>query len=231
MDRGYAEGVVGAAPSPTGWTAGYPTDGDPLVPTAPTIPGAYWFHMITESLVRVIEAAGLDPDHANLDLLKDAIAAIAFPVASIADQVAGTAIDKAVTSGRQKYHVLHPKKMIRFEGRGSDGACTINANVGGAARAERKGEGYYRVLFSTSGSDDDMADGHYVAIVMPQKAGSVPAAVGAWGASISATTSYAPSVTICAQDATGFVFKCEGNGAGSAKDVDYYSVLILGALP
>lgn len=78
MKKGFANGVVGAAPAlPDSWETGYPTDGDPLAPTEPTIPGAYWFHMIAESLERVITQADLTPDPENLDLLKHAIMLIA----------------------------------------------------------------------------------------------------------------------------------------------------------
>lgn len=231
MKKGFANGVVGAAPAlPDSWETGYPTDGDPLAPTEPTIPGAYWFHMIAESLERVITQAGLVPDPENLDLLKQAITALAFSPATIADQVAGTATGKAVTPAVQKHHLLHPKKFIRFAGRSSDGSCTIVAQAGGSARVERKGQGYYRLLFSTTGNADDMGNGNFVALVVSQRTASTPSAVGAWGAAITATSSWVPTVAVMAQDATGLVMKSEGNGVGSAGDMDFYSVIVLGAL-
>lgn len=78
MKQGFAENVAVAAPSfPSGFTAGNPTDGDALGGTAPTTPGAWWFHMIGQSLERVITEAGLTPDFEDLDLLKNAIVSMA----------------------------------------------------------------------------------------------------------------------------------------------------------
>lgn len=232
MKKGFANGVVGAAPAlPDSWETGYPTDGDPLAPTEPTIPGAYWFHMIAESLERVITQAGLTPDPENLDLLKQAVSALAFSPASVADQIAATAANKAVTPAVQKHHSLHPKKFMRVAKRNTDGSCTFVAQTGGTARAERKGTGYYRVLFSTSGSADDMADANYVALVVAQHAASTPASVGAWGSTITATAGGIVVCNVTAQDSTGFVFKCESNGAAVAFDPDFFNVLILGLLP
>lgn len=60
--------AVPAAPS-----SGYPTDGDPLAPVPPTIPGAFWFHQHGEELRNLIVAAGLTPSNADLTQVATAI--------------------------------------------------------------------------------------------------------------------------------------------------------------
>lgn len=78
MKQGFAEGVAVTAPEfPSDFAVGHPTDGDALGGTAPTTPGAWWFHMVGQSLERVITEAGLTPDFEDLDLLKDAILSMA----------------------------------------------------------------------------------------------------------------------------------------------------------
>jgi len=77
MDRAYASGSSGSAPSvPASPSIGYPTAGNPGTGTPATKPGAWWYHMVTEELRKVIADAGLTPDHANLGQLSAAIAAL-----------------------------------------------------------------------------------------------------------------------------------------------------------
>lgn len=108
MDHSYLSDTVGSAPTPPATPAtGFPTDGDPVAGQEATSPGAYWYYMITESIRRVIVAAGGTPDHANLDQLKAAVSgawrtateALAgiLRVATQAETDAGTADDRAVT--------------------------------------------------------------------------------------------------------------------------------------
>lgn len=74
MDRVYASGATGSAPSaPASPSTGYPTAGNPGSGTPATKPGPYWFHMITEELRKVITDAGLTPDHTNVTQLKAAL--------------------------------------------------------------------------------------------------------------------------------------------------------------
>lgn len=229
VDRVYKSGTAATAPAPPATPAtGYPTEGDALAGTAATVPGAYWFHMITESLRNVVVAAGLEPNHADLDQLAQAIATVVNTPASDADMKAASNLMRAVTPGRQHLHPLMPKKVIRFAGRTTDGACVMSVNLGGVARVERKGTGYYRVLFSTTGSGDNMPSGAYVALGFAQRAASAPASVGGWGDSISATSPWIAVLSVTAQDASGLVLKVEGNGQGSAVDPDYIELVIFG---
>jgi len=74
MDRVYKDGAAIDPPlAPLSPSVGYPTDGDQGTNTIATQPGEYWFHMVTESLVKVIEGAGLTPDHEDLTQLTESI--------------------------------------------------------------------------------------------------------------------------------------------------------------
>lgn len=74
MDRFYKSGAAATPPSDPGVSSGdFPTVGNPQTATPATMPGAYWFYMITESLRNVVLAAGLTPNKLSLNLLRDAI--------------------------------------------------------------------------------------------------------------------------------------------------------------
>lgn len=74
VDRVYERNAAQGAPQPPqAPSAGYPTDGNPAQGVAATIPGAYWYHMITESLRQIVVAAGLEPDHLELGRLAAAV--------------------------------------------------------------------------------------------------------------------------------------------------------------
>ena len=77
MDRFIETGGSASPPSTPGApSVKYPTQGDPLTATPASKPGEWWFHMIQESMRRVLVAAGITPDYSNLDLLTTAIQAI-----------------------------------------------------------------------------------------------------------------------------------------------------------
>ena len=64
MKREYKSGAAANPPAaPSAPSAGYPTEGDVLGGTAATVPGAHWFHMVTEAIVSVIEKAGMVPSN------------------------------------------------------------------------------------------------------------------------------------------------------------------------
>lgn len=121
MDRVFESGAAGTPPdAPASPSSGYPSSGNPATATPATKPGPYWYHMITESMRRVIVAAGLTPDHANLDRFKDAIVALAssalttateavagvLRIATQAETNAGTADDRIVTPKKLKFGFL-----------------------------------------------------------------------------------------------------------------------------
>lgn len=77
VDRVYQRNATAAPPAvPDAPSEGYPTNGNPAGAIPATIPGAYWYHMITESLRNVIVAAGLDPDHEDLGQVVEALQAM-----------------------------------------------------------------------------------------------------------------------------------------------------------
>lgn len=49
----------------------YPQDGNRATKQMPTVIGAYWYYMINEELMAVIEGAGVTPDAANVHQLAD----------------------------------------------------------------------------------------------------------------------------------------------------------------
>lgn len=224
-----------ALPTPaTPGTPGYFTEGNPSLAVPATIVTADWANAIQEEIAYVIEQAGGTLDKADTTQLKDAIdtmiSTAAGSAASQAEMETGTATDKYSSPGRQKYHPLHIKKIVRFAGRNTDGTCTVDVNIGGTARAERVGTGYYRVLWSSSGSGDDMSGGAYNIVAFAHD-GSAPTTVGAWNAAISSTESNIALVGCTAMDSTGVVLKCEGSNSGAVRDPDYITVIVMGDLP
>ncbi len=77
MDRVFEANVSATPPSaPASPAAGYPRAGNPSTGTEATKLGPYWYHMITESLRKLIVDAGLTPDHTNLNLVSQAVQAM-----------------------------------------------------------------------------------------------------------------------------------------------------------
>lgn len=117
MDRHFEVAPSATPPSAPAASPGYPTNGNPQTATPATEPGEWWFHMITESLRRVIVGAGLTPSHANLDLLKDSLVGAwrtatetlvgVLRVATQTETNAGTADDRAVTPKKLRWGVSY----------------------------------------------------------------------------------------------------------------------------
>lgn len=103
VDRVYQRNAVENAPSaPESPSVGYPVDGDPAQSIPATAPGAYWFHMVTESLRKVIVDQGLTPNHLQLGRLSEAIRRAASEsrpgmvrFASLEEHKAGESTEKA----------------------------------------------------------------------------------------------------------------------------------------
>lgn len=69
MDRAYESNAAAGAPTPPDPPLlGYPTETNPA-----TIPGAWWFHMITEELRALLVTAGLTPNAATLNQVATAV--------------------------------------------------------------------------------------------------------------------------------------------------------------
>ena len=54
-------------------SSGYPTNGDPSKGIAPTLPGAAWFHWISQTLGCAIQGNGLTIDQTKTDQLLSAM--------------------------------------------------------------------------------------------------------------------------------------------------------------
>jgi hypothetical protein len=94
MDRAYASGAAGIPPAPPAVPSiGYPQTANPGLGVPATKPGAYWYHMVTEELSAVVEAAGLTPDPLALNQLSMAMQAAGYRASAAggtADAITGT---------------------------------------------------------------------------------------------------------------------------------------------
>lgn len=94
MDRAYASGAAGIPPAPPAVPSiGYPQTANPGLGVPATKPGAYWYHMVTEELSAVVEAAGLTPDPLALNQLSMAMQAAGYRASAAggtADALTGT---------------------------------------------------------------------------------------------------------------------------------------------
>lgn len=111
MDRIYKSGAVQDPPDPPATpSAGYPTGKDAQTGTPPTDAGAYWFHMVTESLTRIVEWAGFTPDHLDFDLVRKGIALANSRMLSLRRQV--TAYDYTKHKGFALMDVLPSGRIM-----------------------------------------------------------------------------------------------------------------------
>lgn len=165
------------------------------------------------------------------DSTKVATTAFVKSLAADASTVkAATDAEKYIPPANLKEYFGVIKKTMRFAGRSSDGSCSFVTNKGGTARAERKGSSFYRVLFSSSGSGDDMPNRDYSVLITIQTLnasggiGQDGSTVGAWGDAISGTLSNVVNATVMQQDATGFVLKVEQ--ASTPFDPAYINIIV-----
>lgn len=115
MDRIFESSVSATPPAqPSAGASGFPQNGN--ADTPPTTPGAYWFHMITESLRNVIVGAELSPSAGDLWLLLHAIQTIAASQkvlqASDAEVAAGADVQKYVAPD-QLAAAIDAKKSVQ----------------------------------------------------------------------------------------------------------------------
>lgn len=75
MDRYWNANVAASAPPvPASNPGGYPSDGDASTGVDGTVPGAWWYHLVTEELRNAIVALGGKPDYAKTDQLGTSLA-------------------------------------------------------------------------------------------------------------------------------------------------------------
>ncbi|MBB5408617.1 hypothetical protein HDG34_002554 [Paraburkholderia sp. HC6.4b] len=104
MDRYWEANSAAQAPAvPVDNAGGFPTDGSLPAAIAPTTPGAWWFHSITEELRHAIVALGASPDYTQVDQLAQALlAALAHLAVSIRyEDVIGTPVPLGFTPVEQ----------------------------------------------------------------------------------------------------------------------------------
>ena len=78
MESLYLNNAVQTAPEvPQDVPAGFPTDGSATGGVSATVPGAVWYHGVTQEIVNAIAAAGITPSRNDLTQLAQAIRAIA----------------------------------------------------------------------------------------------------------------------------------------------------------
>ncbi len=111
MRRRYKANAAPAAPPATDLASdGYPGEGDVSRGVPATIPGPYWYYVVTEQIVRTILASGVravdltdDPDQ-FVTALKN-LAKAQTPYADNAEALAGALTDKAINPATLK-HVI-----------------------------------------------------------------------------------------------------------------------------
>lgn len=115
---------------PVAPSSGYPTDGDPLAPIPPTLPGAFWFHQMGEEIRAVLTAAGITPSTADTAQLLLAIEKL------IEARSGNYALD---TGAANAYVIALSPAITAYTGNFSgsfkavnanNGACTLNAGGG-----------------------------------------------------------------------------------------------------
>lgn len=74
MDRVFKSGASAVPPlPPASPSVGYAIGGNPGTGTQATKPGPWWYHMMTEELLGIVEGAGLTPDQEELTQIASAI--------------------------------------------------------------------------------------------------------------------------------------------------------------
>jgi len=151
MDRYYETAVSATAPdSPVTPLLGFPSSGNPASGIPATRPGAYWFHMITESLRNIILAAGNNPDAVDLTLLSKSILDIAqrqIPSATETDEgIARLATSAEALSGIGNNTIVTPETMLPAAAHaGMPTGATVNFNVSASGNTyTAPADGYFR---------------------------------------------------------------------------------------
>lgn len=100
MDKIFEANTSGTPPSGPGTATGYPSDGDIDAGEPATVPGAYWFWMITAELLALIIGAGIAPNGSVLSQVYAAVVAIAGEAASAAQTAAESFATTAATAAQ-----------------------------------------------------------------------------------------------------------------------------------
>lgn len=129
MDRYWKENAVTNAPAvPDSNAGGFPADGVPSAGVEGTVPGAWWYHSITEEIRNAILKLGGTPDWTKTDQLGDAINLGIEQSASVANYTLGVtgAINRTVQD-RLRDAVDAKDFGIAFDGVTDDSAAWASA--------------------------------------------------------------------------------------------------------
>ena len=157
MRRAFLDDAVATAPSPTGASSeGHPTDGDVARGIRATAIGAFYFYMVQEAIVTVIERAGLAPND-DPNQFRDALLGLMPDVASFATQAWVRArIADLVDSSPAALDTLN--ELAAALGDDANFAATVNAAL--ALRARLDGAAFTdAVRFPTPPADDNSTRG------------------------------------------------------------------------
>lgn len=118
MDRFVIAGGVATPPATPDAPPenAYFTAGNPQADIPATVPGPFWFHMITEEIRNVIIGAGLDPDVAELDQLYEAITTlIAASIPGYPPEASETVLGLVEKATAGEAQAFTPNKFIDGE--------------------------------------------------------------------------------------------------------------------
>ena len=130
MKRFYLSDASQTPPTPpVNPSYGYPQDGNRSQNRLPTAIGAYWFHMITEEFMAVIESNGLEPSVTNLHQLADIFNAFksTAQAASTSASEAKTSADNAARSASAAAGSASAAKTAASDAAGSADAAAQSA--------------------------------------------------------------------------------------------------------
>ncbi|SIT46285.1 conserved hypothetical protein [Paraburkholderia piptadeniae] len=125
MDRYWKSNAAAAPPAvPANSAAGFPADGDPSVGVEGTVPGAWWYHTITEELRNAIVKLGGTPDYSKLDQLANAIASsISAAISEAMSDLAKVATSGSYADLSSKPHI--PADPVNADWNASTGLAQI----------------------------------------------------------------------------------------------------------
>jgi len=107
MDRYWQSGGVTSSPvAPDSNVGGYPANGKPSVGIDGTVPGAWWYHLITEEMRNAVVALGGVPDYTQVDQLATGL------VNTIASAVSDAIAQLAAVATTGEYNDLDNKPVI-----------------------------------------------------------------------------------------------------------------------
>ncbi|WP_233872538.1 hypothetical protein [Paraburkholderia adhaesiva] len=125
MDHYWEANGAQDPPTAPGSTQGtYPTDGHLPAAVAPSTPGAWWYHQITEEIRNAIVELGGEPDFRQVDQLANAlVTSIASAIHDVTDQLAKVAYTGSYNDLSNKPAI--PAAQVNSDWNASSGVAAI----------------------------------------------------------------------------------------------------------